>query len=84
MGSQTNTTPAPDEAENTQPNVLNPEQDMMREHVAQNTPIPQSLDDDDLVCEGLHCEDMEPESVQPEANQAWQCEIYVTESDVES
>ena len=83
-GSQTNTTPAPDEAENTQPNVLNPGQDMMREHVAQNTPIPQSLDDDDLVCEGLHCEDMEPESIQPEANQAWQCEIYVTEGDVES
>ena len=40
--------------------VLNPEQDMAREHMAQNTPVPaESGEEDDLVCEGLHCMDVE-------------------------
>ena len=67
------------------PEALNPEQDKMQAQLAQNTPVPmQNEDDDDLVCEGLHCVDVEPESIQLEANQAWQCEVYVTEGDIDN
>ena len=62
---------------------LNPEQDMMKEREAQNTPMPNETDDEDLVCEGLHCMDEEPESVAMTDDQAWQCSFYVTESDIE-
>jgi len=67
------------------PEALNPEQDKMQAQLAQNTPVPmQNEDDDDLVCEGLPCVDVEPESIQLEANQAWQCEVYVTEGDIDN
>ena len=64
--------------------VLNPEQDMLREQIAQNTPVPSSLENDDLVCEGLQCVDVEPESFQLDANHAWRCEVYITEGDIEN
>ena len=63
--------------------MLNPEQDMKREREAQNTPMPNDTDDEDLVCDGLHCMDEEPESVTMLDDQAWQCSFYVTESDIE-
>ena len=66
-------------------NVLNPEQDMAREHMAQNTPVPvETGEEDDLVCEGLHCMDVEPESIQLDQDQAWHCTFYVHEHDIEA
>ena len=65
-------------------NVLDPSRDMAREFTAQNTPIPDGADeaDDDLVCDALHCHDMEPESLELQSDQAWQCEIYVTDHEI--
>ena len=65
-------------------NVLDPTRDMAREFTAQNTPIPDGADgaDDDLVCDALHCHDMEPESLELQSDQAWQCEIYVTDHEI--
>eukprot|EP00435_Cladocopium_sp_Y103_P039744 s2480_g10.t1 len=63
--------------------MLNPERDMAREHVAQNTPVPNVSEDDDLICEGLHCTDVDPESFSLEPGQGWLCEVYVTDHDIE-
>ena len=64
--------------------VLDPNRDMAREFTAQNTPIPDGTDgtDDDLVCDALHCHDLEPESMELRPDQAWQCEIYVTDHEI--
>ena len=84
VGSQTSVTHPTEGSADPLPSVLNPEQDMLREQMAQNTPVPTNLDDDDLVCEGLHCVDVEPESFQLDANHAWRCEVYITEGDIEN
>jgi hypothetical protein len=63
--------------------MLNPEQDLRRELEAQNTPMPNDTDDEDLIFDGLHCIDEEPESMAMTEDQAWQCSFYVTESDIE-
>ena len=63
--------------------MLDPTRDQAQERIAQNTPIPNDGADDDLVCEGLHCVDMEPESLGSENDQAWRCEVLVTESDIQ-
>ena len=64
--------------------ILNPEQDMARENMAQNTPLPAEQGDDDLLCDGLHCVEVDPESVEMNSDQAWHCSFYVTEQDVET
>jgi len=84
VGSQTSVAPPVEEPADPLSTVLNPEQDMLREQIAQNTPVPSSLENDDLVCEGLQCVDVEPESFQLDANHAWRCEVYITEGDIEN
>ena len=64
--------------------VLNPEHDMAQEQLAQNTPLPTDIQDDDLVCEGLHCVDTDPESLEMRSDQAWTCSFYITDQDVEN
>ena len=85
-GESQGSTPTRQQTNTTTPGgVLNPEQDMAREHMAQNTPVPaESGEEDDLVCEGLHCVDVEPESIQLDHDQAWHCAFYVHEHDIEA
>ena len=84
-GSQINTLTQQQISTTTPENILNPELDMAREHMAQNTPVPvETGAEDDLVCEGLHCMDVEPESWNLDPNQAWQCAFYVHEHDIEA
>jgi len=57
---------------------------MAQEQLAQNTPLPTDIQDDDLVCEGLHCVDTDPESLEMRSDQAWTCSFYITDQDVEN
>ena len=75
--------PSPSGSYHINESPLEPERDRAQGEIAQNTPIPGDADEDDLVCKGLHCEDLEPESFELEPHQAWKCEVYVTEHDVQ-
>ena len=62
---------------------LDPVRDREQGKIAQNTPLPDDTEEDDLICEGLHCIDQEPESFELHTNQAWRCEVLLTESDIQ-
>ena len=51
---------------------------------AVETPVPNDDDDDELLCDNLLCIDDEPCMFQQTEDEAWRCEILITEDDVHS
>ena len=48
-----------------------------------DVPIPDELDEDDLICEGLYCQDVVDNDWQKEVpDMAWKCEIILNQEDI--